>query len=73
MDFEIFQLDLGLHAKDASFITISFILRNALLYLSNKRIVVAVSFFFSLKSCSLSSKLALSIGYLINDLLYHPF
>ena len=43
------------------FITISFILGSVLLYLSDKGIFVAISFFSSFKSCSLSCKLALLI------------
>ena len=53
------------------FITISFILGSILLYLSDRGILVAVSFFFSIKSCSLSSNLALSKCCSTNDLL-HP-
>ena len=55
------------------FITVCFILGSVLLYLSNKGIVVTVSFFFSFKSCTLSCKLALSICCSINDLLYPRF
>ena len=54
-------------------ITISFIWGSALLYLSNKGIFVAVSLFFSSKSCSLSYKLAWSIFCSINDLSYPSF
>ena len=55
------------------FITISFILGSVLLYLSDKGIFVAVSFFFAFKSCSLSCKLALLICYSINGLSYPCF
>ena len=45
-DFEIFQLDKGLYAEDGNiFITIFFILGSVLLYLIDKGMVVAVSFF----------------------------
>ena len=54
------------------FITVSFILGNVLLRLSDKRIFVAVPFYFSFKICSLSYKLALLICCSINDLLYPP-
>ena len=55
------------------FITISFILGSVLLYLGNKGIFVAVSFFFSFKSYSLSCKLALLICWSINFLSYQRF
>ena len=55
------------------FVTISFILGSVLLYLSNKGVVVAVSFFFSFKSWFLSYNVALSICCSINDLLYPSF
>ena len=54
------------------FITISFILGSVLLYLSDKGIFVAVSFFLSFKSCSLSFKLALLICCSINVQLIIP-
>ena len=43
------------------FMRIYFILGSVLLHLSDKGIFVAVSFFFSFKSCSLSCKLALLV------------
>ena len=52
------------------FVTISFILGSVILYLNDKEIFVAISFFFSFESCSLSCKLALLIFYWINDLSY---
>ena len=55
------------------FVTIFFILGSVLLYLSDKEILVAVSFFFSFKTCYLSCKLALLICSSINDLSYSRF
>ena len=50
------------------FITIYFIFGSLLLYLSDKRIFVAVSLFFNFKSFCLSSKLPLLICCSINNL-----
>ena len=55
------------------FIIISFILGSVLLYLSDKGIFVAVSFFFSFKSCSLSCKLALLICCYLGMLSFSSF
>ena len=50
-----------------------FILGSVLLCLSDKGIIVAVPFFFSFKSCSLSCKLVLSICCSINVYYTHVF
>ena len=55
------------------FITISFILGSAVLYLSNKGTFVAVSSLLSFKSCSLSCKLGLLICCSVNYLSYPYF
>ena len=53
MDFEIFHPDLGLYAEDANAPLQFLLLGSILLFLGNKGIFVAVSFFFSFKNCSL--------------------
>ena len=65
---EIFQLDFAFICRRCQcFIRVSFILGSVLLYLIDKGMVIAVTFFSSYKSCYLSCNFVLSISCWIND------